>query len=38
MMGEDDAEIIRSIVVSWLSEKSVISSEVKGKGRAERIE
>jgi hypothetical protein len=38
MMGDDDAEIIRSIVVSWLSEKSVITSEVKEKGRGNRIE
>lgn len=36
MMGGDDAEIIRSIVISWLSEKSVISSEAKEKGGNKR--
>ncbi len=30
IMGSDDAEIVRSIVLSWLSEKSIVSSAVKG--------
>ena len=30
IMGTDDAEIVRSIVLSWLSEKSLVSSAVKG--------
>ncbi len=27
--GEKDADIVRSIVISWLSEKSFISSTIK---------
>jgi hypothetical protein len=30
IMGSDDAEIVRSIVLAWLAEKSIISSAVKG--------
>lgn len=30
-MGETDAEIVRSIVIAWLSEKSFISTVVKQK-------
>ncbi len=29
VMGTDDAEIVRDIVLSWLAEKSVVSSAVK---------
>jgi len=29
VMGSDDAEVVRNIVLAWLSEKSVIASEVK---------
>jgi hypothetical protein len=29
VMGNDDAEIIRNIVLAWLSEKSVIASIAK---------
>ena len=28
-MGNDDAEVIRNIVLSWLSEKSIVSTTVK---------
>ncbi len=28
-MGESDADIIRNIVIAWLSEKSIMSSLVK---------
>jgi len=28
-LGTTDAEIIRNIVISWLSEKSIISQSVK---------
>ena len=31
IMGNDDAEIVRNIVLSWLAEKSIISSTVKEK-------
>lgn len=27
--GESDADIVRNIVISWLSEKSIISSKIK---------
>ena len=30
IMGNDDAEVIRNIVLSWLSEKSIVSTAVKG--------
>ena len=30
-MGDKDADIIRNIVISWLSEKSLISDTVKNK-------
>lgn len=30
-MGETDAEIVRSIVIAWLAEKSFISTAVKHK-------
>jgi len=30
IMGNDDAEIIRNIVLAWLAEKSFIASIVKG--------
>ena len=30
-LGSGDADVIRNIVISWLSEKSVISSKVKKK-------
>ncbi len=30
-MGDTDADIIRNIVIAWLSEKSFISSTVKNK-------
>lgn len=38
IMGRDDAEIVRNIVLSWLAEKSVISDAVKtGKQVADRV-
>jgi hypothetical protein len=32
VMGRDDAEIVRNIVLSWLSEKSLVSESAKGGG------
>lgn len=32
ILGNDDAEIVRNIVLAWLAEKSVIASSVKEKG------
>ncbi len=29
VLGQNDAEIVRNIVLTWLSEKSVMSSSVK---------
>jgi hypothetical protein len=29
IMGNDDAEIVRNIVLAWLAEKSVVSSNIK---------
>jgi len=29
IMGNEDAELVRNIVLSWLSEKSIVSSAVK---------
>lgn len=34
-LGESDADIVRSIVISWLSEKSFISSTVKKRNNLE---
>lgn len=31
--GDGDADIVRNIVLSWLSEKSFISTTVKNKGK-----
>jgi len=31
IMGNSDSEIIRNIVLAWLSEKSMVSSTVKDK-------
>jgi len=28
-MGDGDADIVRNIVISWLSEKSLISTQIK---------
>ena len=33
--GEGDADIVRSIVISWLSEKSFISSTIKRRNNLE---
>lgn len=32
VMGSTDAEIVRNIVLAWLAEKSLVSSNVKGTG------
>ncbi|WP_457556014.1 CopG family transcriptional regulator [Candidatus Pyrohabitans sp.] len=32
-MGNTDAEIVRNIVIAWLSEKSIISEIIKNKFR-----
>lgn len=31
IMGNEDAEIVRNIVLSWLAEKSIITTVVKNK-------
>jgi hypothetical protein len=33
-LGEGDAEIVRNIVLAWLSEKSIISTSAKSKMNA----
>jgi aryl-alcohol dehydrogenase-like predicted oxidoreductase len=33
VMGSDDAEIVRNIVLAWLSEKSVVAETAKKKMR-----
>ena len=30
-LGSGDADVVRNIIISWLSEKSVISSSIKDK-------
>ena len=35
VMGNDDAEIVRNIVLAWLAEKSVISENIKRSFSAE---
>jgi len=32
IMGNEDAEIVRNIVLAWLAEKSIIGSQVKSTG------
>jgi len=34
MMGKEDAEIVRNIVLAWLAEKSLVSSAAKEPRRA----
>lgn len=36
VMGLDDAEIVRNIVLAWLSEKSVVATSVKESMHAEQ--
>jgi hypothetical protein len=31
VMGQTDSEIVRTIVLAWLAEKSLISTEIKNK-------
>ncbi len=38
IMGNSDADIVRNIVLAWLSEKSIISSKVKLNFERERNE
>jgi len=35
-MGETDADVVRNIVLAWLAEKSIITSEVKQRMEAEK--
>ena len=35
-MGGKDADVVRSIVISWLAEKSVITTDVKRRMEAEK--
>lgn len=35
ILGNDDAEIVRNITLSWLSEKSIIASVIKANFRSE---
>ena len=37
-LGESDADIVRSIVIAWLSEKSFISSTVKKRNNLDNNE
>lgn len=37
-LGESDADIVRSIVISWLSEKSFISSTIKKRNNLDNNE
>ncbi len=34
-LGESDADVVRSIVISWLAEKSFISSTIKKRNKLE---
>ncbi len=34
-LGESDADVVRSIVISWLAEKSFISSTIKKRNNLE---
>lgn len=36
VFGNDDAEIVRNIVLAWLSEKSVVATSVKEVGKREK--
>ena len=36
-LGNSDSDIVRSIVVSWLTEKSFISTSAKNKLKREKI-
>lgn len=33
VMGSTDSDVVRNIVIAWLSEKSFVVSEVKKKGK-----
>jgi len=33
IMGNDDAEVVRNIILAWLAEKSFIAEKIKGKIR-----
>jgi predicted transcriptional regulator len=35
-MGDTDADIVRNIVLAWLAEKSIITSDVKHKIETEK--
>ena len=35
-MGETDADVVRNIVLAWLAEKSIITSDIKQKMEAEK--
>jgi len=35
-MGDTDADIVRNIVLAWLAEKSIITTDVKHKIEAEK--
>ena len=37
VLGGDNAEVVRNIVLAWLSEKSMIVSEVKGRKHEETL-
>jgi hypothetical protein len=38
VMGNDDAEIVRNIVLAWLAEKSVVAESVKRRMKEEEGE
>jgi predicted transcriptional regulator len=35
-MGDSDADIVRNVVLAWLAEKSIITTDVKRKIETER--
>jgi hypothetical protein len=38
IMGNEDAELVRNIVLAWLAEKSFIAEKIKGKMRRQEGE
>jgi hypothetical protein len=36
-LGDGDAEIVRNIVIAWLSEKSIISTNAKSKMNSQNL-
>jgi len=36
-MGEADADIVRNIILAWLAEKSILTTDIKRKIESERL-